>query len=662
MSDAKMAANQSSDGEKDVSRLSRELTQQETASSAASDDFKVLSKSFGIRKQEIMMDQLDTIPLKAFYFFSIFVGMYVSMVETDVSRVFIGYATSDYKKHSLMSTISLIRQVVAASSLPAFARLSDIFGRFELFCFGLVLRIVGLVVMSQADTVERYAGGIVLYGAGFAGARILFQISAQDASSLRTRLLAIAIIGMPTIISTWSSGEIVASVLHRYSWRFGIGLWAFTFPLCCIPFLSCFIYMRWKASKLPEWKALCKEEKESRVELNAAQEVNRQYIQNGGSKFTGKLKMVWTYCKFKANQTFWEVDILACFFLVAIFGFILVPMTLAGGTHSDWQKAEIIAPLVIGFCLVPVFVLWEMKWAKVPLVPFPLLKDRGVWAGLAIGILNTFASGIPGAYAYPVLLVGMNASEVVATRTPQLAMFVSSIVLPILGLVIVKVKRTKGFILFGNCMLFVAMGLFVHYRGDNDGYRAKYFRDGLAVAFSVDGFASGFFMRPVGVSIQSCTNYEYMATVTALFAAIYKIGGACGTCVSGAIWTQKMYPTIVEKMEKLGVDPALAKPAFQSPYKFVEKYTWGTPARRAVVLAYAEVQKQLCIVAICLLVPLLVFVFLLRDHKLGAVMSLEDVEDVEKGQHGAERKKATVVYTNDDDPIFRLCRKIVGRK
>ncbi|KAF3987974.1 hypothetical protein FT663_03497 [Candidozyma haemuli var. vulneris] len=649
------------DLKKETGRDSNELTRHETVSSSDSGDSRVLGKSFGIRKQELMMAQLDSVPLKFFHFFGIFIGMYVSLMEAKSTNVFVGYATSEYKQHSLMSTIQLIRSVVAASSLPAFARLSDIFGRFELFCFGLVLRIVGLVVMSQATSIDKYAGGIVLYGAGFAGARILFQISAQDASTLRTRLLAIAVLSLPVVITTWSSGEVVKSLLDRYHWSFGIGLWAFTFPLSCVPFLCSFLYLKWKVHKLPEWKKLCEEERDSQVEMKEAREAHKNTIENGGSKVKANLVLAWEYTKFRTVQTFWQVDIVACFFIIAIFGLILVPLTLAGGAHTTWQKASTIVPLVLGFCLIPLFVLWETKWARIPLIPFPLLKDRGVWAGFGIGVMNTFASGIPGAYAYAVLLVGMNASEVVATRTPQLSGFVSAIVLPILGLVIVKVKRTKGFILFGVCVLFVAMGLFVHFRGDNDGVSGKYFRDGLAVAFAIDGFGSGFFMRPVGVSIQSCTNYEYMATVTALFAAIYNIGGACANCVSGAIWTQRMYPTIVSKMKELGVDPALAKPAYQAPYKFIKKHEWGTPARRAVVLAYAELQRQLCIVAICLIVPLLIFTLLLRDHKLDAVQSLEDIEDVEKGAAGAERKKGTVIYTNDDDPIFNLCKKLVGR-
>ncbi|KAF3986948.1 hypothetical protein FT663_04111 [Candidozyma haemuli var. vulneris] len=659
--DVKPSAIQVTSEPSPATKSSHDLSRQDTVSSSSTDDSKVLGKSFGIRKQELMMEHLNTIPLRTLHFFGIFAGMLVSVLENNVTRVFMGYATSEYKQHSLMSTIQLIQGVVAAASLPAYARLSDIFGRFELFLFSLILRVAGLIIMSQAKNVQIYAGGIVLYSAGWAGARILFQISASDASSLRNRLLAVAVVSLPTIITTWAAGEIVDELLARHGWSFGTLLWAWTMPLSSIPFLSTFVYTWYKASKTPQWVKLCQEERESHVELNAAQMKHDEYIQNGGSKIWGRTKKACTYVKYKSVQTFWDVDLMACVFIIAIFGLILVPLTLAGGAQSAWVQAKILVPLVLGFCLIPAFVLWETKFAKTPLVPFPLLKDRGVWAGLAIGVLNNFASGIPGAFAYAVLLVGMNATEVVATRTPRLGGFISSIVLPILGLVIIKVKRTKGFILFGNCMMFVSMGLFVHFRGDNDGIAAKYFRDGIAAAFSLDGFASAFFMRPVGVSIQACTNHEYMATVTALFAALYNIGRALGSCVSGAIWTQRMHPTIAAKMRELGVDPILANSAYESPYKFIKDYPWGTPARRAVVLAYAELQKQLCIVAICLLVPLLVFVFLLRDHKLINAQSLEDVEDVEKGAVAAERKKGTVIYTDDDDPIFRFCRRVVHK-
>lgn len=86
-------------------RVSEELIKQKTNSSIETHDSKVLEKSFGIRKQELMMDQLDTVFLKGFHFFGIFIGMYVSLVESRVSGIFSSYAASDFRQHSLMSTI-----------------------------------------------------------------------------------------------------------------------------------------------------------------------------------------------------------------------------------------------------------------------------------------------------------------------------------------------------------------------------------------------------------------------------------------------------------------------------------------------------------------------------------------------------------------------------
>lgn len=642
---------------KKESKLSHELTPEPTNESTGSDDSTVFKKSFGIRKQEIQLDCMDNWWLKGLHFFTLFIGSYVTLMETAAVNVFVGFATSDYRSHSLMSTIMVIRSVVTASCLPAIARLSDIFGRFEIFCFGLVLRIVGLIVMSQATDVQKYAGGIVLYGAGFAAARILFQISAQDATTLRWRTFANAVVSLPVIITTWSSGEVVDLLLSRYGWKFGIAMWAWTFPLCCVPFAISCIYIRIKARRTPEWQKVCQEERESQVELIEAREEYKQSLQSANSwsaRMVAHLKMLFHYTKFRVVQTFWEVDILGCFFIVCIFGFLLVPLTLAGGSLTKWKNGGIIAPLVIGFCFIPVFIIWEMKFSKSPIIPFPIIRDRGVWAGFGIGVFTSFSTSTPGAYAFPILYVGMNATKVVATRTPQLGQFVACVTLPFLALVVAKIRRTKPLIIFGACVSFIAMGLFFHFRGGNDGIRDKYFRDGLAIAFSFDGFGNAFFLRFVAISMQACTSYEYMATMTALYSALYNIGAACARCVAGAIWTQKMYPTIVKHMDALGVNTTLAKPAFQAPYVFIDKYAWGTAPRRAVALAYAEIQRQLCIVALCLLVPLFTFCFFLRDHRLQDVRSLEDAKDVEKGESPAERGKGKVIYTDDDDIILRL--------
>lgn len=616
-------------------------------------DSKSVEKSFGVRKSEILHKQYDTYLLKGIYFFFIFVAMYVHTTEGSVTDVFVGYATNSYKKHSLMSTVGIIKKVIGAASLPAYARLSDIFGRLELFCLSLVFRTVGLVIMSQAHDINRYAGGMVMYSLGNSGSRFLWQINLSDASSLKYRLLAICILNLPAIINTWASGSIVDSLLEKYSWLFGIAMWAFTFPLVCVPYLICSVHMRLKARKTEEWRQVCAEEKASTVSLNNRLARYQEDINNGGSTIWGNIKKSFAIVLYWTKEAALRVDFIGCIIVILMLGLLLVPLTLAGGTESKWNRASTIVPLVIGFCLIPTFVVWEMKVASHPLIPFQLLRDRGIWAAFCMGVLYTFISNMPNSYAYPVLLVGMNATPEVATRTPLLLHFVCALTLPVLGFILAKFRRTKPFILFGVMVWFIAMGLFVHFRGDNDGIKGKYYRDGVAVGMVLLGLGQGFFNRLVIVSAQACTNHEYMASVTAMFNAIYQIGGSFGKCVSGAIWTQTMYRTIKKHMVQLGQDPSLAKPAYDAPYDFIKDWGWGSLPRIAVVLAYAEVQKKLCIVGLCVCVPLLFFGLFLRDNRLSNAQSLEDDEEGSVD----EKRKNKMLFNNDNDPIFNAMRK-----
>jgi hypothetical protein len=53
----------------------------------------------------------------------------------------------------------------------------------------------------------------------------------------------------------------------------------------------------------------------------------------------------------------------------AMLTLILLPFTLAGGFATSWKTAKIIIMLVIGILLVPVFAIWEKKYAKFPVIP-----------------------------------------------------------------------------------------------------------------------------------------------------------------------------------------------------------------------------------------------------------------------------------------------------
>ncbi|GBL50778.1 hypothetical_protein [Candidozyma auris] len=654
---------QESAEEKAQSLNHKEVNDSSSVSSDAPSE--VVIKSFGIRRVELIMAQMTRPWHKVLFCFFIFFGMFIISVDNSAVAVFVGYATNSYKQHSLMSTIGVIRGVAAGASMPFYARAADNFGRLPLYMFALIFKLIGLVVQAHATDIQKYGAGTVFYALGNSGLAVLWQLSLSDATTLKYRVLAVACMSMPQIINTWAIGDINDEILTHHTWAWGIALWAYVSSLVCLLYAVMYLVLILKARRTDAWKQINQEEHASFIEGSPRAERYHLELSTSDSVI-GKLKgyAKW-YCLRGLDNLhafFWKVDFVGCLLLAVSLGLLLVPLTLAGGMSTKWKKASIIVPLVMTIVALAVFIIWETKITKRPLLPWKVMKDRGIWAGFLVGLFTCFIYGMPNDYAYPVMLVGMNATITVATRTPALKGFTEAIAIPIFGLAISRIRRTKAIILFGVVLIFLSSGLFVHFRGSNDGIRDKYFRDGVAISMCFLGVANACLLRVAAASIQSCTNHEYMGVVTAIFSMSYTIGLAISNSVSGAIWTQQMYQTIARKMTELGVDPTLAMNAYAEPYTFIMTSPWGTPARRAVSMAYAEIQRKLSIVGVCLCVVLLVCVLLLRDHVLPESQNLGDADmktsDPEQAKEAAIRNKSRVVFTDDKDYILIYLKKL----
>ncbi|QLG74690.1 hypothetical protein HG535_0H00150 [Zygotorulaspora mrakii] len=503
-----------------------------------------VTKSLVIRKSELMAKQYDSWYLRGVFLFSVFICSFAYGLDSSIRSVYMTYAMNSYSTHSLISTVSVITLMISAVAQVFFAGLSDVFGRLSLFLVSIVLYIVGTVIQSQAYDVQRYAAGCVFYYVGLVGSMLQVVLILSDNSSLKWRLLYTLIPSMPAIITTWVSGTVVTAANPLENWSWNIAMWAFIFPLCCLPLIGCMIHMRLKVRNDPEWKALLNE---------------KSYYQSHG--------LVQTLV-----QLFWKLDIIGVLLLVASVGCILVPLTLAGGVSTRWRNAKIIAPFVLGFLLLPFFIYWENKLALVPFAPFKLLRDRGVWAPLAIMFFICFVYQMAAGYLYSILLVAIDESTTSATRIMNLYSFVAAVIAPFLGFFAAKSARLKPYIIFGGALYFVTMALFYEYRSGVDSGR------GIIGGMVVWGIGSCLFDYPTIVSIQSVTSHENMATVTALTYTTFRLGGAVAAAISGAIWTQSLYPKLLQNIE----DPGLAAAAYGSPLTFILDYPWGTPVRTAM--------------------------------------------------------------------------------
>lgn len=535
-------------------------------------------KDAGVKNIKVYADQYNNVFYRVALFFSLFLVAYSYRLDGLVRGKLETYATDSYGHHSLLSTVNCIKTVIGAAGLIAYARASDIFGRMTMLAIAVLLYVVGTIVECQSNTVSKFATGASIFQLGKAGIVLLLQVIAMDFSTLNWRMVALYVPALPIIINTWVSGDIIKAI--NGNWKWGIGMWAFILPLACLPLFGCLIHMRYLAHKN------CKDQLVNEWELYK------------NTSWPAYLKEVF----------FWRLDILGLILITAGLGCVLIPFTLAGGLSDKWKSAHIIVPEVIGWCVAfPLFVLWEKKYARHPLTPWRLLKDRGVISAIIIGFHIHFVVYMQADYMYTVLVVAVNESVKSAQRITTLFNFVTIITGTLLGFVIAYVKRTKKFILFGICIWFVAFGLLIRYRGDSSSH------SGIVGALCLLGFGGGFFNYATQVSLHASTSsHQDMAVITSLYLASYNVGSAVASAVAGAIWTN----VLPKQLHKRISDASIANIAYSSPFKFIKKYKWGSPERIAVMQAYQVVQKILCTVGLCFCVTLLVAALFLRDKKL----------------------------------------------
>ncbi|OHE95148.1 major facilitator superfamily transporter [Colletotrichum orchidophilum] len=552
-------------------------------------------KSPGVARIEALSAAITTTD-RYFIFFGVFLVAYAYGLDGTLRYAYQPTATSSYATHSLLATVNVLRSVIAAAAQPTSAKIADVFGRVELICVSVIFYVVGTIVEACATEVKAFAAGAVIYQVGYTMIMLLVEVIVADITSTRARLLFSYIPALPFIINTWVSGNISALVLGQSTWQWGIGMWCIIYPFCALPLIVSLSIVGRRARK------------QGLLDAYAS-----PFRMLGPKKFLVEL--------------FWQLDIIGIILVIAVFALILVPLTIAGGFSTTWREAHVIAPLVIGILCIPVFVVWEMK-AKHPLVPFFLMRDRGILAPLGIALGLNWAWYMQGDYLYTVCIVAFDFSIASATRITSLYSFCSVIAGFILGFIVFKVRRLKYFIIAGTMLFMVAFGLLIHYRGSPTSSG----QSGVIGAQVLLGIAGGMFPYPAQASLQTTLKHEHLAIMTGLYLATYNIGSAFGNTVSGAIWTQVL-PSVLEKnLAPFGND-TLATVTYAQPFVAIAEYPVGTPERAAIIDSYQHVQRLLTITGICLTVPLIAFAFLLRNPKLNDEQTLA-VEDNPMG--GAE--------------------------
>lgn len=154
-------------------------------------------------------------------------------------------------------------------------------------------------------------------------------------------------------------------------------------------------------------------------------------------------------------------------------------------------------------------------------------------------------------------------------------------------------------------------GLMIHFRQPGT-------QIGLLVIVEVFGAMCGamsgaMMVADEQIAVVAAVPHENVAVGLALLAMVTSIGGSVRQTVSTAIWTQTVPKKIVEY---LPVELKAQGPTIYARLVTQLSFSWDSAERQAVVRAYGDAQRLMVIVGTCALVPYILWVAMLKDHKL----------------------------------------------
>lgn len=542
----------------------------------------------GVRKIEAINMTWTTRSLIIAYV-SIFLMAFCTSLESQTVMSLSAYATSAFSKHSLISTVLVVQNVVNAVIKPPMAKIADVFGRFEAFCVSILIYILGYVQMASSTNVQTYASAQIFYSAGSTGLQILQQVFIADSSDLLNRAFLALLPEFPFLVTVWLGPTIAGAVLSSTSWRWGYGMWAIILPAAFLPLALSLLMNQRKARRLN----LIKESRKKRRR--------------------GILKTL--------RRTWYDLDVGGLTLLSAAVTLMLVPLTLAASAKNGWKNPSIIAMMVIGLICLILMPLYESskKLAPKPLLSLHLLRQRTALAGcfLAFWYFMAFYFSVQ-PYLYSYLQVVQNYDVATAGRVTQTFAFTSTIAAFSVSLLIKYTRRYRIFVTIGCIIYMTGLILMLTCRTEN----ASHFQV-LGTQILV-GCGGGLLNVPVQLGVQASASHQEVAAATAMFLTSMELGGAVGAAISGAVWTHSI-PTKLLKYLPEETKSAAAE-IFGSLAKALE-YPVGSPTRIAINRSYQETMNKLLTLAIIATLPLIPLSLVMENYKLDKMSPQSQIEE-----------------------------------
>ncbi|ROT38215.1 MFS general substrate transporter [Sodiomyces alkalinus F11] len=523
-------------------------------------------KQEGVKKVEAVTQIWNKKTLFLIFYIVAVVDMLVVSTQANLDA----YVTSEFARHGLIGTISIVSSLLGGCSALTISKIIDVWGRIEGFLCMMGLVAIGMLMKALCRNVETYAAAHTFYWVGHLGLLYVIDVMLADMTSLRNRMLILTLNGTPTIASSFAGPRIAQLFYEESHFRWAFGAFGIILVGVCLPAaLVMFFYQR------------------------------KAYQMGAIQKKTSDRKW-WQSIYYYVLQ----FDVLGIILITAGFALILLPFSLAPRQTRGWADPGMIVMIVMGVVSLVLFVVWERWLAPVQFMPFEYLKDRTIIGACLVYGLMFISIFIWDTYYFSYLQVVHRQSITHAGYILNSFSLMSSFISPFIGVLISYTGDYKWTGLAGVPFMALGTGLLVYFRQPHN-------HVGLLVMCQLlNGIGSALFATCAQLGVMAAVPHQQIATAIALWGMFGGIGASIGVAIAGALWNNIIPQRLYELL------PDSAKGQFAEIYGDMVlqmSFPDGDPIREAIVGAYADVQRRMAIAGACFMPALFVCVFIWRN-------------------------------------------------
>ncbi|KAI1469671.1 MFS general substrate transporter [Daldinia caldariorum] len=455
--------------------------------------------------------------------------------------------------------------LAGAATQSLYGKLSDIYGRKSVLLTSYALFAAGSVLIGVGQSMWQVIVGRVISGSGGSGIMTLAAIIITDLAPLRDVASWQSYLNVVATVGRSLGGPTGGLLADTIGWR-----WSFLgqAPIFLLAMVLC-------GMTLP----------------NLTPERSRT---NGES----------------TKNRLARIDFLGASLLGGGLLSILLPLKIAG-QKVPWGSPIVLSLFTLGAVLLALFAVAEIRWAKEPIFPLRLLRNRDVVFSYLIMLLQT-AAQVGMMVSVPLYFqVTKRSSSTVAGAHLIPAVIGNTIGGLITGAWIRRTGYFKAPIVFAGIISFICYGLLIlRWNGKTNWLESLYIFPG--------GFGTGISANAVFVALQAAINPADKAMATSGLYLSAPVGSILGMAACNAVMQTTMPAELAAKLRELGVEKTEAEEIIKQATARID-YLDEAPRRIAQAVSEAYVRGLEYSHGISLLCAVLAIVcaLLMRSRKLG---------------------------------------------